>query len=136
MTVGTPSSTMATQEFVVPRSIPMTRSIQSMLLSGRGRAPRSRPMLACFAVLLRLFTNLGVKVADPGVVRRKFSGSLDLGERALLEAGGQVGPHEREPEIRDARIELDRPAGELDRAPRVRRRFQGGEGDPLVRARV
>jgi hypothetical protein len=27
MTVGTPSSTMATHEFVVPRSIPKTRSI-------------------------------------------------------------------------------------------------------------
>src|SRR5690242_3831288 len=36
MTVGTPSSTMATHEFVVPRSMPMTRSIQPVLLLAVG----------------------------------------------------------------------------------------------------
>src|SRR6187551_1987585 len=41
ITVGTPSSTMATHEFVVPKSIPITRS---MGLLGFGRA-KALPLL-------------------------------------------------------------------------------------------
>src|SRR5690348_8246972 len=79
---------------------------------------------------------MGAKFTDLGVVRRELQGSLDLADRALLEAGGRVGPREGEPVVRDARLELDGAAGELDRAPRVRRGFEGRVRDPLVRARV
>src|ERR1700744_1215011 len=75
MTVGTPSSTRATHEFVVPRSMPMTRSIQMVLLlavsssraRGRARLGSGAPKEAHLGTRAPKEARLGTKArGEPG----------------------------------------------------------------------
>src|SRR5262245_40244543 len=111
MTVGTPSSTIATHEFVVPRSIPITRSIAAFAPRCGPTVPTPRPafrvprprarggawMLAQFAVSLRTVAHLGCQILDSGIVRSQFQRSINLGQSALFEPGGGVGTGQCEP---------------------------------------
>src|SRR5438128_6225866 len=95
MTVGTPSSTMATHELVVPRSMPMTRSI---LLDAPSSPAirRDGASLTYFSLGMRLLAELGRELFDARVVRRDLERAIDLARDALLEPGRHVRARERD----------------------------------------
>src|SRR4051812_34737763 len=142
MTVGTPSSTMATHEFVVPRSMPMTRSIQ-LLLAVWGDTPWLRPrswfsilsiltgtdMASSLFRLHRRRPGGGDELLDPWIFRGHLEGPIQLALDALVEPRRRVRPRQGDAELGLPRLDLHGLARELDRAPRVRARFQGGVGD-------
>src|SRR5580700_5146447 len=78
ITVGTPFSTMATHEFVVPRSMPITFSIRADLLR---RRPRGRSGRLAYTLEQRL---------DATILRSQLRSRLQLPARVERQAGRDV----------------------------------------------
>src|SRR3954462_518244 len=78
MTTGVSPSKMATHEFVVPRSMPITRSIPS---------PSHHRATSCSS--FTAFESL-YPIADSIILGRQRRGALEFGERALLHTGRNV----------------------------------------------
>src|SRR6185369_2605498 len=92
MTIGTSPSRIETHEFVVPKSIPMTRSIACFLQSiVAPRGSRVGPAGAPDPVL------------DAIILGRQLLRTLELRQRALFHACLHVNLAERQPQVRIVR---------------------------------
>src|SRR6187551_1596233 len=105
MTTGVSPSKMATQEFVVPRSIPITRSI----LSPSHHQADSASSLAAF--------ESPYPIADCIILGRQRRGMLEFSEAALLHAGADVDSGERDPGLHVVCGQRDGSSGVLAREP-------------------
>src|SRR6478735_734107 len=94
MTTGVSPSKMATQEFVVPRSMPITRSILSP-----SHHERSASSLTAF--------ESPNPISDSIILGRQRRGALEFGQPALLHARCHVDPGERYPGLDVVRGERD-----------------------------
>src|SRR6478609_9227257 len=99
MTTGVSPSKIATHEFVVPRSMPITRSI----LSPSHHQAVSASSLAAF--------ESPYPIADCIILGRQRRGALEFGQSALLHASREVDPGERHPGLNVVRSERDRSPG-------------------------
>src|SRR5437762_605586 len=99
MTTGVSPSKMATQEFVVPRSMPITRSILSP-------SHHQAALASCLAAFGSPYP-----IADCIILGRQRRGALEFGQGALLHPGRDVNPGESYPGLHVFGGESDGPPG-------------------------
>src|ERR1700677_2034758 len=129
MTVGTPVSTIATHEFVVPRSMPITFSIRPSLPSLSGC--HTRKSLPSGGLPDSLEHRL-----DGTILRRLLRSGLELAPRVECKARRQIDVGQRDAKLHVARLEGASTLGEPGGLVQVPPGLHDGVGGMVVRSLV